>query len=522
MAVYIDIITGFLESGKTTFIQEMIEKNVLMEYQKTILIVCEEGYVEYKEEILAKHGIDLIVVQEHSELNDLFFQNIENEYSPEHIMVEYNGTWDIMALLCLKLPFTYHFRNVLFVSQSATFQNYLGNMASILQPHVLNSDIVLFNRDGDLNKQQKKALQKDIKRINNRTEVLFDDETMAGDIISRYFPAHEKYYKISRGTKIGILLLVISVFMPNLMLYRLYLLLQSVSTVFLGILIEAIPFVLFGAIISSVIQLFVPSEWILKKLSGKKYSSFLVAVLAGFFMPICDCGTVPIVSGLLKKEVSLPQTMTFWLASSAVNPIVLLSIYYAFPGQAYLVVLRSVTGILIALFTGLILKGSKLETKMVIRSIPSSQRIGSEILKLNYEGTLGKLEAVVKGARYEFFRVMKYLIIGALITSFLQTIVPQAGSSMLNSSVMLQLVIMIVAAAFMSTCSTSNAFIGRSFLRSFKVMPVMLYIVLGPMIDIKNMLMLTEIMKKRYLMLIAAIVSLIGYSLFLVLSQFAG
>lgn len=520
MAIYFDIITGFLESGKTTLIKEMIEKNCFMEYKKTVLILCEEGFTEYEEDLLSKHGIDMITVNEQSELNELFFQNLKNEYSPDHIIMEFNGTWDISPILNLKLPFTYQIRNVIFTSEAGKFNNYLGNMVFILQPHILNSDIVLFNRHEEASKKQKKTLRQDIKKINNRSGVIFYSEASVGDMIARYFPPHEKYYRISEGTKIGILFLVVFTFMSNRMLFKAYEFIQSISTIFLSILIEALPFVLLGAIISSVIQLFVPSEWIRKRFSDKKFSSFFIASIAGFFMPICDCGTVPIVSGLLKKETPLPQTITFWLASSAVNPIVLISVYYAFPGQPYLVLIRVITGVLVAILTGLIIKISHLETKHVIKKFSISQNIGSDILELKYNRTLGKLEAVIKGARLEFFRVIKYLILGAFVSSFLQTVIPQTMKGFLSSSLVLQLIFMVIAAIFMSTCSTSNAFIGRSFLRSFRLMPIMSYIVLGPMLDFKNMLMLSEIMKKRYLILLAVTVSLIGSILFFILSLY--
>lgn len=519
MATYIDVITGFLESGKTTFIKEIIEKNCLMEYQKTVLIVCEEGFTEYEEDLLSKHRIDKITVSDYSEINELFFRKINKEYSPDYIIMEFNGTWDITSLFNLKLPITFQFRNVIFISDAHNFKNYLGNMASILQPHILNSDIVLFNRHEGLDKKQKKRLQQDVKNINNRTEINFFSETSEENIISRYFAPHVKYYKISKGTMIFIVLLVCAAILPDLMLLKLYYFVQSIATIFLSILIEAIPFVLLGAFISSIIQLYIPSGWIMKKFSDKKFSSFIIASVAGFFMPICDCGTVPIVSGLLKKDTPLPQTITFWLASSAVNPVVLISVYYAFPDQPYLILIRAITGILIAIIIGLIFKLSKTETMDTVNKLNRVQNIGSDLLELKYEGKLGKLEAIVKGARFEFFRVFKYLILGAFVSSFLQTIIPQTTKSFLSSSLGLQLLVMIVAAIFMSTCSTSNAFIGRSFLKNFSIMPVMAYIVLGPMLDFKNMLMLSEIMKKRYLILLAFMVSLLGYLLFYILAM---
>ncbi|MGB8454473.1 MAG: permease [Anaerocolumna sp.] len=520
MATYIDVITGFLESGKTSFIKEVIEKNCLMEYQKTVLLVCEEGFTEYEKEMLSNHRIEMITVNDNSELNSLLFQRVKKEYSPDHIIIEFNGTWDITSLFSLKIPINYSFRNVIFISDAKKFNNFLENMASILQPHIINSDIVIFNNQEGLSKKLKQKLQKDVKNINRKTEIIYSGESTEKVMIGRYFAPHEKYIKISKGAVIFTILLVCTAILPNSMLLKLYQIVQSMVTIFLSILIEAIPFILIGAIISSIIQIFIPSGWIMKKLSGKNISSFIIASIAGVFMPICDCGTVPIVTGLLKKDTPLPQTITFWLASSAVNPLVLITVFYAFPDRPYLVLIRMLTGILIAIATGLIFRISKTETKDAINKINRVQKIGSDILDLKYEGKIGKLEAVIKGARFEFFRVIKYLIIGAFVSSFLQTVLSQTMKGLLSTNLSLQFLILIIAAIFMSTCSTSNAFIGRSFLRNFSIMPVMSFIVLGPMLDFKNMLMLSEILKKKYLVLLALIVSLLGYILFYMIALF--
>ncbi|WMJ88026.1 permease [Anaerocolumna sp. MB42-C2] len=514
MAAYIDVITGFLESGKTSFIKEIIDKNSLMEYDKTVLLVCEEGFTDYEKELLTNHRIELIIVNDESDLNHQLFQRIKREYSPDYIMIEFNGTWDINALFSIKTPFNYSFRNVIFVSDATKFTEYLKNMASIIQPHILNSDIVAVNRHEQLSKKQKKYLQLDIKNINRKTEIIYAGESSEINMIEKYFAPFEKHIKISKGIIAFTILFACTAILPDFMLIKLYENLQSTATIFLSILIEAIPFILLGAFISSIIQIFIPSGWIMKKMSGQRFSSFLAASLAGIFMPICDCGTVPIVLGLLKKGTPLPQTLIFWLASSAVNPVVLMTVYYAFPDKPYLVFLRMYAGILIALVTGLILSISKIETKDVINHNNTGPKIGSDILDLKYEGKIGKLEAVVKGARLEFFRVMKYLIIGAFLSSFLQTVLSQTLKNLLSTNLSLQFLIMIAASIFMSTCSTSNAFIGRSFLKNISIMPVMSFIVLGPMLDFKNMLMLSETIKKKYLLLFALIVSLLGYLLF--------
>jgi G3E family GTPase len=169
MATYIDVITGFLESGKTTFIKEIIQKDCFMEYEKSVLIVCEEGFEEYNQKALEKQKIKTVMVEDNSELSEQLFANIKQTYSPDYILVEYNGTWNIESLFCLKLPFSYHIRNVLFLSDADKFEYYLGNMTSLMQPQLLNSDAVVFNRFETLSKEKKRKLCGDIKNINKRS-----------------------------------------------------------------------------------------------------------------------------------------------------------------------------------------------------------------------------------------------------------------------------------------------------------------------------------------------------------------
>lgn len=524
MATYIDIITGFLESGKTTVINELLQSNYLEEFRKIILVICEEGFTEYDEEKFKKMHVELLRVENESDLNDDLFIQIAEEYTPDYILVEYNGTWNISEMLRLKIPYDYKFRNVVFVSDAENFRNQLSNMATVMQPHILNSDIVIFNRFEKLHQGMQKKLTRDIKNINPRTSVTFINEFETDKILKERFMTlnnpENTSMNFKMNLKVGIFLalcfsLLLIFEFPNAYSYT-----QSMVTVFLSILMQAIPFILLGAFISSGIQIFASTGWIMKQISKGSWYSFVIASVAGFFMPICDCGMVPIISGLLKKETPLPQTITFWLSSSAVSPIVIISMLYAFPEQPYLAVVRVITGLMIGIMVGVILKLINLETKDVTKGNRRVQNIGKDILELKYDGIKGKIEAVFAGAKVEFFRVAEYVIVGALISAVLQTIMPQTMKSFIGNNMIVQFIVMIVAAMLMSTCSTSNAFIGRSFSNNFSTVPILSFIVMGPMLDLKNMVMLSEILKKRFLLFLATLVIIESAIVFGALSFF--
>lgn len=510
MAVYIDMITGFLESGKTTFIKEILDSNYIEEFHKIVLVICEEGFTEYEEEKLEEMQVKTLMLENETELNDDLFQQIASEYDPDYILVEYNGTWNISKILGLKIPFEYKFRNVIFVSEAGNFRNQLSNMATVMQPHILNSDVVIFNRFENMHQGVQKKLISDIKNINPRTRVTFMKQLATDKILKERFMSfmnpENTTLNLKMNLKAGVFFILCICLLFLLEIPNAYNYTQSIVTVFLSILLQAIPFILLGAFLSAGIQIFASTGWIMKQIVKGSWYSFLIAAVAGFFMPICDCGMVPIISGLLKKDTPLPQTITFWLSSSAVSPIVILSMLYAFPEQPYLAGVRVGAGLIVGIMAGAILKIIHLETKNVTKGNRRFQNIGKDVLELKYDRTRGKFEAVFSGAKVEFFRVAEYVIIGALISAVLQTVMPQTMKSFIGNNLIIQFIVMIVAAMLMSACSTSNAFIGRSFSNNFSTVSILSFIVMGPMLDLKNMVMLSEILKKRFLLFLAFLV----------------
>jgi uncharacterized membrane protein YraQ (UPF0718 family) len=296
-------------------------------------------------------------------------------------------------------------------------------------------------------------------------------------------------------------------------------LIQKVSISFLSILIQALPFILLGALISSLIQIIIPSSRILGVISKHNIKSLIGAAFAGFFFPVCDCGLVPMISGLLKKGAPLPQIMTFWLTSAAMNPIVILSVLYAFPGNPRIAILRVLTGLFTGVMVGIILMILKINTGDVIKENVSLQSIGGEFLEVNRESKFYKIDAVIKGTQFEFFRVLKYVIIGALVSSVGLLFLPQTIKNFIGANAIMQYLIMLVAAIFMSTCATSNAFIARSFTASFSYPSIISFMALGPMLDFKNLIIFSETLKKRFLIQISILTAVIGFLTFNLLNM---
>lgn len=104
-------------------------------------------------------------------------------------------------------------------------------------------------------------------------------------------------------------------------------------TIFMGVFLQAVPFLLLGVLISSAIQVFIPVGVLERIFPSNPVFAMGMGIGAGFFLPVCDCASIPVFQGLLKKGVPLPAAICFMTAAPIVNPVVLLSTYYAFNGS---------------------------------------------------------------------------------------------------------------------------------------------------------------------------------------------
>lgn len=510
MAVDIDVVTGFLESGKTTFIKQIIESGITAEYEGIALLLCEEGEEEYGEDFLKQHKISLIPVEEEAAVTGEYLGRLIESEKLDYILVEYNGTWNMQSLLNNKLPGGCCIRNIVFVSEAAAFNSYYANMAGLLSPHMGNSDYVVVNRYQNLKEADKKDIWNKVKKINPGTKTVFLNHPAEDKKFLRIFTPFEDLKKtVTPGMLLLMAVLLLLCFMPAGYLSVIYDNIRKISVSFLSILIQALPFILLGAFLSSVLQLVVPMSFLTKQLSKNNWQSFLTAGLAGFFFPVCDCGLAPLISGLLKKNLPLPQIITFWLASAAVNPVVILSVYYAFPDNKAVVLARILSGVLTGIAVGGILLLLKIKTGDVIRPDAGLTPVSVDMVYDNSRAR--KAAAVIKGAQIEFFRVFKYVIIGAFVSSLCLNFLPQTMKLFISGNAVVQYFILIGAAVFMSTCSTSNAFIARSFSGQFAMPGVLSFMVLGPMLDFKNITILSEVLTKKFIVQLCLLTAAIGF-----------
>lgn len=141
------LITGFLESGKTSFLREiLVEDGDFDDGGKGLLILCEEGEEEFDEKKLAGMNIDVISVEEEEDFTPEFLQTCVKQYRPERILIEMNGMWDFTWMMNGQLPRQVEIAQVITLVDGSTFPVYLNNMRSILGRLFQTTEMVIFNR----------------------------------------------------------------------------------------------------------------------------------------------------------------------------------------------------------------------------------------------------------------------------------------------------------------------------------------------------------------------------------------
>lgn len=275
---------------------------------------------------------------------------------------------------------------------------------------------------------------------------------------------------------------------------------QNFATVFISIILEAMPFIMLGAFISGLLQVFISEEFIVKMIPKNKFLGIFLAGLMGFIFPVCECAIVPITRRLIKKGVPINIAVTFMLAVPLVNPVVLLSTYYAFYNKPSMVFIRGIVGFLTAIIIGFLM-GYVEEGKVVLKNndvaFDNQCNCGCGN-QAGYNKNKSKILSVLDHTSAELYSIGRYLIIGALMSAAFQTFVSKTYLLSLGQRSLLSIVILMLLAFVISICSSADAFIAKTFLNQFTIGAIVAFLILGPMIDIKNTLMLSGAFKKTF------------------------
>lgn len=168
------LFTGFLESGKSTCIQEILEEGNFADGLKTLFLITEEGEKEVDAALMEKYKVTPVIIDDEEELTEKKCMALVKEYKPARIMIEVNGMWDLNKFLNETIPENWVVVQTFTTVNGETFSVYINNMKSLLMMHFQQSDLVIFNRcHGDMDKA---SMRRTVKGINRRAQVLFESE----------------------------------------------------------------------------------------------------------------------------------------------------------------------------------------------------------------------------------------------------------------------------------------------------------------------------------------------------------
>lgn len=166
------LITGFLESGKTSFIKDTLSDQEFTEGIRTLLIVLEEGVEEYEEKFLEENKIDLVVVEDEDELDDKFFLELHKKYNPQRVMIEFNGVWKLETVFKKNMPKEWAIAQIIAIVDASNFKVQLNNMRAMMTEQLAEADLIIFNRCDE--NTERLWIRRNVKLINRKAQIIYE------------------------------------------------------------------------------------------------------------------------------------------------------------------------------------------------------------------------------------------------------------------------------------------------------------------------------------------------------------
>ena len=456
------VVAGLLGAGKTTLLNHLLAPR-LKRGRFILCIQFESGSAKPTCPAGVKGKLRVLTIppralETHRRKTEQLLYHTISDGLYDEVWVEWNGFQPLSTLLSF-FPKTMLqdtgtpgdlcvLRRILFVAQGAGLAELLAQTGGLLTEQLLNADVVVLR--GVQNRAALSGLRAAIHSANPGAQVVRNRRS-------------EIVRALEKPQLPPLLLLALACGAALCLRQLLGAELNTTITVFLGIMLQAVPFLLIGVLLSSAIQLFLSQRFIERFFPKNRIGGTLFAILAGAALPVCDCASIPIFRSLLRKGIPVLVGLTFCR-----TPV-------------------SAAG------SGLALSG-------VLCTCGSGGQAA--------EGWRGALLGYLRHTQTEFFTVGKYLTAGAFVSAIMQSLtkkLPLTGSD----GLLLPLLSMMALAFLLSLCSSSDAVVGRSFSAQLPMGAVMAFLVFGPMMDIKNVIMLSGSLPKKFILRLAVTVFVI-------------
>lgn len=252
--------------------------------------------------------------------------------------------------------------------------------------------------------------------------------------------------------------------------------LATAGTVFCGVFLQAVPFLVLGVIVSGLIAAFVSPQRLAAWLPRRSVPAVLVAGLAGAALPGCECGSVPVARRLFGDGAVGAAALTFMLSAPAINPVVLVATAVAFPDQPAMVAARASASLLTAVVMGVAWSRWGLPGWVKPFRLNDHESDDSPWAKFS------------EAARHDFLQASAYLVIGAAAAATLRVLVPPWVFEHMAGHLAVGVIMMALLAVVLALCSEADAFVAAS-LTLVPLIPRLVFLVVGPAVDVKLLAM---------------------------------
>ena len=278
--------------------------------------------------------------------------------------------------------------------------------------------------------------------------------------------------------------------------------LQDFLTFLISIVVEALPFVVLGIIISVAVQVWLPEGWLLRWLPKCRWVRQVTISLLGVFVPVCECGNVPLARGLLAQGLSASESLVFLLTAPVLNPVTIITTQQAFANDPVVLAGRMAGGFVIANIVGWVFMRHRRDELLQPDFIKTCQ-ISRHIHERRWVRSLELF-------RHEASHMLPALLFGAAAAALVQVAVPREILLTLGGNPAWSIAAMLTLAFVISICSNVDAFFALAFKDTFTAGSLVSFLIFGPMIDIKLLSLMRTTYQPKVLMQVSLLVLLMA------------
>jgi uncharacterized membrane protein YraQ (UPF0718 family) len=272
-------------------------------------------------------------------------------------------------------------------------------------------------------------------------------------------------------------------------------------TLSVSVIIESLPFVVLGILLSAIVQIWLPAGFLLRRLPRNPFLRRSLISLLGVLLPVCECGNVPLTRGLIVSGLSVADSMAFLFAAPIINPITIVTTYQAFGWNDGILISRIVGGLLIANLVGFIFSTHPAPQTLLTRSFQAACAVDPHA-----EHGTRTHRTLVSFAR-ESAAMMPALIVGAGIAGLIQVAVSRNLLITLGGNPLWSVLALMGLAFIVAICSNVDAFFILSFGSTFLPGGIVAFLLFGPMIDVKMLALMRTTFTVRTLVQVSVLIA---------------